>query len=51
MFSDLCRDVLLPTVMGYTTHNYELYDPQLWVIQPITVGSKTYAGKRENIPA
>ena len=35
--------------MGYTTHSYGLYDPQLWVIQPITVGSKTYAGKSENV--
>ena len=35
--------------MGYTAHSYGLYDPQLWVIQPITVGSKTYAGKSENV--
>ena len=32
MFFNLCGNILLPTVMGYTTHNYGLYDPQLWVI-------------------
>ena len=49
MFSNLCRQVLQPTVMGRTTHNCELYDPQLWVIQPITVGSKTSAHVLENL--
>ena len=49
MFSRFYGQVLLPTVMGCTTHNCELYDPQLWVVQPITVGSKTPAHDLENI--
>ena len=40
MFSNFCAEVLLPIVMGCTTHNYGLYDPRLWVIRPIVVGSK-----------
>ena len=51
MFSNFCAEVLLPTVMGYTTHNYGLYDPWLWVIRPTVVGSKSCAHDGENIPA
>ena len=50
-FSKTCAQILLPTVMGYTTHSYGLYDPQLWVIQPTVVGSKTSAHETENICA
>ena len=32
VFSRFRADVLLPTVMGRTTHNCESYDPQLWVV-------------------
>ena len=48
-FSPSCAEVLLPTVMGRTTHSYGLYDPQLWVVRPITVGSRMSAHDWENI--
>ncbi len=48
-FSRFCADVLLPTVMGCITHSCGSYDSQLWVVQPITVGSKSCAHDWENI--
>ncbi len=49
MFSLFCADILLPTVMGCITHSCGSYDSQLWVVQPITVGSKTSAHDWKNI--
>ena len=51
MFSRLCAHILLPTVMGYTTHNYGSYDSQLWVVRPTVVGSRISARDGENLCA
>ena len=37
--------------MGFTTHSYGLYDPQLWAVEYLLTIGKISARKMENIPA